>query len=114
MHRIGLLLLAIGGLGVLIVALWGYFMPLTGITSSIGALLAALGGLALVLGAVLLAGLDRGWLRGVVIALVLIAAVLTAVAGWFLLHLTVVVAALVALLGTLMTAFADPFPEDAL
>ncbi|RLQ89005.1 hypothetical protein [Notoacmeibacter ruber] len=114
MHRIGLLLLAVGGLAVLCLALWGYFVPLTGIESSVGALLAALGGLALVLGAVVLAGLDSGGGRGFLITIVILAAILTAVAGWFLLHYFIVLAALIALLGVLIAAFADPFPEDAL
>ncbi len=113
MHRIGLLLLAIGGLVVLAVALYGYFMPLTGINETAGALLAALGGGALVLGAILMAGIDQGGLRVALIVLVVVAAILTGLAGWFLLHLSIVAAALVALLGVLIAALADPYPEAA-
>lgn len=82
-----------------------YFAPIgiTGVEGTAGALLALVGAAAVALGALLaMAPGLRGWLRGLLDALLFVGAALTALAAWFLMQVPVAIAMAVASVGVLL------------
>lgn len=75
-----------GAFGTALVA-YAYFASGTGVTGTIGALLALVGAVAVLLGGLIAAfsGLS-GWLFGTLVFLMVLSAVLTALAGFFLMQ----------------------------
>ncbi|MCA1775288.1 MAG: hypothetical protein R6V30_01280 [Paracoccaceae bacterium] len=97
--RIGLLILAMGGIVVIVFATLGYITPMSGITGTPGPLVAAAGGAALIIGAGVLAMIaPSGW-RSFLHFLVILALVGCALCGWFLLTPGIVVGAVVGAVG---------------
>jgi hypothetical protein len=97
--RIGLFILAIGGVVAIIFAALGYLTPMSGITETPGPLIAAAGGVGLVLGAGVLAMIaPSGW-RSLLHLLVILALIGTALCGWFLLTPGIVVGAIIGVVG---------------
>lgn len=72
-------------------AIWLFATPLTGVTGTPGPILAATGAGAAALAGLILAVLGRGWLRFTLVVLTGLALILTAIAGWFLDSLLLVV-----------------------
>jgi hypothetical protein len=91
-------------------ASWALFAPETGVTGTAGVVLALVGSLAVGLGVLLLLRPGRR-LRRVLVPLVVLAAALTALAGWFLMQWGLAVAMLVALAAVLLAPFV-PRPES--
>lgn len=87
-------------------AIQGYLTPLSGIDGEPAPLLTAFGGVSLLLAGVLLWRMRSGLLRGLLVMAALLAAVGTALAGFFMLQQTIMIAALVAGLGVLLVMLA--------
>ncbi len=97
--RIGLFILAIGGIVVIAFAAMGYLTPMSGITGTPGPLLAAAGGVALIIGSGVLAMIaPSGW-RSLLHFLVILALIGCALCGWFLLTPGIVVGAVIGAVG---------------
>lgn len=80
-------------------AVWAYLGPESGVSGTAGALLALLGATATALGGmILMLGRPRLWL----LALAALAAILTALAGWFLMQWALAIVMLVAFVGLLL------------
>lgn len=77
------ILVALAGLGL---ALAAFLAEGTGVDGSAGALLAVIGAGAMLAGLLLMRAVRPGVLRGVLAALTVLAAGLTALAGWFLMQ----------------------------
>ncbi len=80
-------------------ATWAYLGPATGVSGTAGALLALLGAVATTMGGmILMLGRPRLWL----LALAALAAILTALAGWFLMQWALAIVMAVAFAGLLV------------
>lgn len=80
-------------------AIWAYLAPESGVSGTAGALLALLGATATTLGGlILMLGRPRLWL----LALAVLAAILTALAGWFLMQWALAIVMAVAFVGLLL------------
>jgi len=101
-YRLGAILLFAAALASLLVTLYAYFTPLTGVTGTAGALLVVVANVILLLAALVLPGLQGRGMRNLVRVLVLLGLIGTAFAG-LLLHLwTVPVAMAVGLIGLII------------
>ena len=80
-------------------AIWAFLGPSTGVSGTAGALLALLGAVATTpSGMILMLGRPRPWL----LALAALAAILTALAGWFLMQWVLAIVMAVAFAGLLL------------
>lgn len=90
-------------------AFWLYSQPLTGVNGSVGALLTLIGAASVLLaGLILILASVTGAVRIVLLVLLSLAALLTGLAGWFLLSPTIAIAMAVALLAALALFFTPP------
>lgn len=95
------ILVALAGLGL---ALAAFLVEGTGVDGSPGALLAVIGAGATLAGLVLMRAVRPGGLRGVLAALTVLAAALTALAGWFLMQTALAAVMALATLAALAVA----------
>jgi len=92
-------------------AVYAYVSPDTGVAGTVGALLALIGAVAVTVGSLVAALADlRGWLFGVLAFLIALGAVLTALAGYFLMQYGLAAVMALALVG-LIVAVMLPSPR---
>ena len=96
------LLAALAAAVALGMAIYIYLVPLTGATGKPAPVLVGAGALAVTLGALLLFFLQTGGFARVLMFLCVLGAVLTALAGWFLLSVTIVIAMILAAVAVLI------------
>jgi len=98
-YRMGGVVVFAGALAGLIIALFNYFTPLTGVTGTAGAALVIIACAIIGLAAVILPLISGRTGRNVLRLLLLLGALLTGVAGWFLHEWPLIAAMIVALIG---------------
>ncbi|WP_035639211.1 hypothetical protein [Bradyrhizobium sp. ORS 375] len=106
-HPLGPIMVLVAAGAAVLLGLYYYFTPLTGVTGAPGVLLVIGSSLALVLDAFILWFGGRGWLFGVFWVLGLLGAFGTIVAAWFL-HAWWLAAAIVFVFAGLIVTLAGP------
>lgn len=114
MTRLFLALSVVFAAGAFVISLRLYLGPLTGVEGTPGPLLAALGSGAVALLLLYVAVFPYGAGQGPASVLALLAALLTAIAGWFLLSWPIVIAMILAILCLMVALARIPSERKAL